>query len=116
MPEQFSSRGIGQEWNLHCFVTGTPPKGDVDLKPNIAAFVESRQAGERVVAMFNGLARLDYRPHEPNWIQVKVGVLPEHIDALRELDRLTREGGDVISPEIIAQAKAASAARPAPER
>jgi hypothetical protein len=108
--ERFNSRGIGQELNLPCFVSGRAVDDATSLKDNIAAFVTSKEAGERIVQMFDGLARLDYRPHEPKWIQVKVGVGPQHLAALRALQRLSFENGGVISREIIRQAKAASAA------
>lgn len=102
--ENFRSRGIGFEYNLNCFVTGRQPTAGFGLD-NIAAFVDSREAGERVVEMFNGLARLDYRPKEPNWIQVKVGASEQHLPQLEELNRLTRNNGNKITKKIIEQAK-----------
>ncbi len=105
MEEKFYSRGIGKEWKLACFVTGTSLESEDELKSNIAAFVESREAGQRVVDMFSGLARLDYRPSEPNWIQVKIGAAKGHEEALETLHRLVRENDNVISPELIAEAR-----------
>lgn len=111
----WNSRGIGSEFGLPCFVTGAPSTGPGDLKPNIAAFVESQEAGTVIVAsMFNGLARLDYREKEPNWIQVKVGVVKEHKAALEELDRLTRANNNIITPTIIKAAREFSLSRQAP--
>ncbi len=107
MQEKFFSRGIGKEWELPCFVTGAPPESEWDMKQTLSAFVESRESGERIVRMFNGLARVDYRPRDPDWVEVKVAALPEHIEALKTLHRLTRVG-KTITPEIIAQAKQAS--------
>ncbi len=116
----WNSRGIGSEFGLPCFVTGAPSTGARDLKPNIAAFVESREAGTVIVAgMFKGLARLDYRAHEPHWIQVKVGVVEEHKAALEELERLTKANKDKITSEIIQKAREFSLSRqaaPAPTR
>jgi hypothetical protein len=105
MSEKFASRGIGLEWNLPCFVTGRKAGDETDLKDNIAAFVASKTAGKRVVAMFNGLARLDFRPSEPKWIQVKVGVTKENLPALEALHNLVRQNDNKITPEIIAEAK-----------
>lgn len=80
-PEFWSARGVGKDWNLVCLVTGEK----CDLMPNASGFVTSREAGERVVALFNGRARLDFRRREPDWIQVKVGCLDEHEAVLHRL-------------------------------
>jgi hypothetical protein len=101
-------RGFGKEWNLPCFVTGKPE--DVaceDLKDNISGFVESKAAGKRVVALFDGLARLDWRPREPNWIQVKVGAVADRLPALERLYDLVRANGGVLTREIVAAARLA---------
>ena len=86
--EFFRSRGIGMD-HCSCFVCGT--KGLVYLS-NIAAFVQCKEAGERVVAMFSQGARLDYRAHEPDRVQVKIGACDEHLSNLERLDTLTRDG------------------------
>ncbi|MBS0251489.1 MAG: hypothetical protein JSR78_10560 [Proteobacteria bacterium] len=101
--ESWKVRGIGSDYNLKCFVTGE----ERDLMPNISGFVRSKEAGERVVAMFDGRARLDFRPSEPNWIQVKVGALPEHMPALQDLYRYAAISGQV-SPKAIEAAKTSS--------
>lgn len=70
---------------------------------DLAGFVPSKEAGERIVAMFHlALSRppktwLDYRPNEPKWIQVKVQ--KEDAD-LEMLYNLTKETG-IITQEII---------------
>ena len=70
---------------------------------DLAGFVKSKEAGERIVAMFHlALSRppktwLDYRPHEPKWIQVKVQ--KEDAD-LKKLYDLTKDTG-IITQEII---------------
>ncbi len=70
---------------------------------DLSGFVKSKEAGERVVAMFHlALSRppktwLDYRPSEPKWIQVKVS--DEDAD-LEKLYSLTKDSG-VITQEII---------------
>ncbi len=45
---------------------------------NIAAFVTSKEEGEEVVRWFGDGAYLDFRPSEPNWIQVKIGACEKH--------------------------------------
>lgn len=96
-PEYWSPRGIGSEWNLTCLVTGKEEK----LMPNISGFVRSKAAGERIVKMFNGRARLDFRTYEPNWIQVKVGVLEEHKEVLVRLQNAVMTCEGMLTPEII---------------
>jgi hypothetical protein len=72
--EFFSPRGVGDD---------------------LAGFVKSKQAGERIIKMFESVLRrpvktyLDYRKHEPTWIQVKVQ--KEDCD-LEKLCKLTKDG------------------------
>ena len=98
--EYFSSRGIEMDTTPGCFVCG----GETNLHHNIAAFVSTKAAGERVVGMFARGARVDYRPFEPDRIQVKIGACHGHFHNLECLDALV-EGG-VITSEVIAQALA----------
>ena len=91
--EFFNSRGIGLD-NCTCFICGTRDrdgKGHVALN-NIAAFVQCKEAGERVVAMFLRGARLDYREYEPDRVQVKIGACDRHKPNLKDLDKLTSDG------------------------
>ncbi len=83
--EFFHPRGLGKDWTPGCFVCGGPR----DLYDNVAAFVQCREAGDRVVAMFERGARLDYREHEPDRVQVKVGACAAHAGSLRALMRAT---------------------------
>ncbi len=84
--ELFSPRGLGTDWSPGCFVCG----GAAGPYANVAAFVECRVAGERVVAMFpRGGAWLDYREREPDRVQVKVGACAAHAGSLRALMRVT---------------------------
>lgn len=93
----FRPRGLGSEC-VPCFMCG---KGG--LNTNIAAFVRTKEEGAAVVEMFRindptcqqpignrYPAWLDYRPHEPNWIQVKIGACQEHSKNLEKLYELTR--------------------------
>ena len=93
--EFFRSRGIGLDMTPGCFVCG----GGERMYSNIAAFVQCKESGERVVAMFRQGARLDYREHEPDYVQVKVGACKEHLHCLQNLDELVSNG--VITEEMI---------------
>lgn len=91
--EFFRSRGIGLD-DCTCFVCGTHDRdgqGHIVLN-NIAAFVQCKEAGERVVALFPQGARLDYRDFEPDRVQVKIGACDSHLVNLQKLDELTRDG------------------------
>lgn len=113
--EFFGARPIGSEFNLTCFQCGADDLNPqrraeakyVPLVHNIAGFVRTKAAGERVVAMFEeGGARLDYRQHEPNWIQVKIGACDEHLESLIYLRQLTIEAKGVITQEMIVKVQA----------
>lgn len=80
--EFFGSRGIGLDTTPGCFVCG----GKKNLHHNIAAFVQGRAAGKRVVAMFRKGAWLDWRPYEPDRVQVKIGACEKHLLNLELLD------------------------------
>ena len=68
---------------------------------NIAAFVQGKTAGERVVAMFKTGARLDYRDYEPDRVQVKIGACNRHKANLERLDGLTSDG--VLTQDMVTQ-------------
>jgi hypothetical protein len=94
-------RRIGSDYKLTCFVSGA----SLDLMPNVSGFVGSKEEGEKLVAMFGGRARLDFRPSEPNWIQVKVGVIPEHMAALERLYAAVRANGNMITRAMIQESR-----------
>ncbi|MEX0930601.1 MAG: hypothetical protein WDZ79_02890, partial [Candidatus Paceibacterota bacterium] len=98
--EFFNCRGIGLDTTPGCFVCA----GDEELRHNIAAFVQCRKAGERVVAMFPYGARLDCRDSAPDRVQVKIGACDAHLPNLQKLHELTREG--VITTTHICEARA----------
>lgn len=103
--EFFRSRGVGLD-NCTCFVCGTHDrdgKGHTMLN-NIAAFVQGKEAGERVVAMFSQGAWLDYRDFEPDRVQVKIGACDSHLVNLQKLDELTQDG--IITADRINEARA----------
>lgn len=63
---------------------------------DLAGFVKCKSAGERVVKMVEKVIGktpktwLDYRPHEPNWIQVKIQ--SEDGFDLKKLNELCKDG------------------------
>jgi len=102
--ENFSSRGVGYDGGACCFVTGAElPSGG----PNISGFVDFKESGERVVAMFGkkGGAWLDYREYEPTWIQVKILCCQEQVHCLEKLHDLTTAAGRKITPAMIEEAR-----------
>jgi hypothetical protein len=105
----FRPRGIGLDIVPYCFVCGKKirsPLTDHIGNPylnNIAAFVASKKEGEEIEQWFGGAARLDYRQHEPNWVQLKVGSCDEHLHNLEKLYELTGQYG-LIRKSIIAEA------------
>lgn len=110
--EFFQSRGFGLEWNLLCFCCGArdkehrledPDQHGNGLLHNIAAFVQCKEAGERVVVMFSRGARLDYRDSEPDRVQVKIGACGTHLSNLQRLHELTKDG--VITSTSINEAR-----------
>ncbi|WP_147395170.1 hypothetical protein [Azospirillum cavernae] len=96
-------RGIGLSRGA-CMVCGGVAD---DLRHDCAFFVPSRETGEAIVALFQQGAKLDYRPFEPRWCQVKVTACGMHRHNLESLvaavsgarDRLDGPG---ISAEMVA--------------
>jgi hypothetical protein len=79
-------RAIGLNFNP-CFVCGggDPSKARADF----AAFVKCREDGLEICNLFleqnlHG-PKLDYRPKEPSWIQVKFCTCPDHVPLLRAM-------------------------------
>ena len=91
--EFFKSRGIGLDLGS-CFICGTEIRcpGSNNYLNNIAAFVQCKEAGERVVGMFEKGAHLDYREHEVDRVQVKVCACDEHLAELMILNESVRDG------------------------
>ncbi len=95
--EFFRSRGFGLDFTPGCFICG----GAEGMHHNISAFVRCREAGERIVSMFASGAFLDFRKHEPDYVQVKVGACKDHKHRLEELHSLTHEHQGTITPDMI---------------
>lgn len=93
--EFFNSRGIGSDFTPGCFMCG----GESGFHENISAFVQCKESGERVVEMFRQGVRLDYREHEPDRVQVKIGACKKHSTHLEHLNKLVGEG--IITEEMI---------------
>ena len=94
--EFFNSRGIGVDFDLPCFVCG----GEKKTRANISGSACCKAAGERIVKMFRGLAKLDYRPSEPDYVQVKVGACKHHEEELNRLDKTLGTEGIVTAAGI----------------
>lgn len=109
--EFFRSRGLGLDRTPGCFVCG----GEEALRNNIAAFVQCKDAGERVVRMFLRGARLDYRERSPDRVQVKLGACNAHKANLEKLHALVTKDG-VITSERIVEAGGPKAAAPVRKR
>ena len=87
----FDSRGIGLDSGDFCIFCG---KKQNKYYNNISGFVKSKLAGEAIVELFNnhkdtwyGGAWLDYRKHEPSWIQVKITACDDHLPNLKKLNK-----------------------------
>jgi len=105
--EFFRSRGIGLD-DCTCFICGTHDRdgeGHTMLN-NICAFVQCKVAGERVVALFDQGARMDYREFEPDRVQVKVGACDKHRPNLELLNELTHQADGVITKAMIEEVSA----------
>lgn len=88
--EWFNSRGLGTDVTPGCFIC----EGPGGYHTNISGFVQCKEAGERVVAMFGGKgAWLDYRERYPDRVQVKVGACKGHKENLERLHASVREDG-----------------------
>lgn len=93
---RFNSRGIGSDTCPGCFVCG----GNERLLSNIAAFVSSKEHGEKIVKWFKQGAWLDYRDWEPNYLQVKVGACEKHLPNLQKLDKTVSSYGVIREIDI----------------
>jgi hypothetical protein len=83
----FRPRGIGLDLTPGCYVCG----GEQKMYNNISGFVASRTDGQLIKHLFATGARLDYRDHEPNWIQVKIGACDTHLPNLQHLYAFTSD-------------------------
>ncbi len=111
---RFNSRGIGLDSCPACFVCGTKERapGSSRYLHNIAAFVASKEEGEQIARWFAlpgiDCARVDFRPSEPNWIQVKIGVCDAHLPALQWLDKRVTENHGRLREQDVKDARLGS--------
>ncbi|MDO4282816.1 MAG: hypothetical protein Q4D02_04190 [Clostridia bacterium] len=88
---------------------------------DLACFVKSKEAGQRIVQMFEKIAAkrkkkaqgckcfvcghspawLDYRPHEPLWIQVKIQYCSKHERNISVLSQLIAKDGIITEDKIM---------------
>ena len=97
----FHARGLGKDKAPGCFICG----GDWGLYDNFSGFVQSKEDGEKIVAMFKSGAWLDYRDFEPNWIQVKVGACKAHEPNLLWLQMVTQASKNRIMQRMVDDAR-----------
>lgn len=76
---------------------------------DLSGFVKSKLAGERLLLMVkevllksNPDSWLDYREHEPEWIQFK---FQGHEFDLEKLETLAKANGDILTKEILSECK-----------
>jgi hypothetical protein len=113
---KYLPRGIGSNW-LPCFICGH--KRVERCQADMAAFVDASlihiypefvkdDEGKRVVEhpimrfFFENdiVAKLDYREHEPNRVQVKLGACGEHVPNLELLCYLTMNDGKITAARL----------------
>lgn len=100
---KFAPRGIGLDMCPGCFVCGVLDEGSFRAKAmmnNISGFVASREQGEAIAGWFKAGAWLDYREHEPTWLQVKIGACDKHLPNLQKLQELTSAYGVIRQADI----------------
>lgn len=95
---KYGVRGIGSDY-CPCYITGENSDRK-HIVNNLSGFVKSKEDGEKIVRMFDGLAFLDYRENEPDWIQVKVGASKKYFTNLEYLEILIKEDGFITKEKI----------------
>ena len=89
----FQPRGIGMDMCM-CFVPACR-EITIEMRANITAFVNSEKEGKQIVQMLGGLAIVDHREYEPDWIQVKLGACKDHVHKLEKLHQLVSLDGHI---------------------
>ena len=106
--EPFQTHGLSKDFRLPCFIAGHVNMNG-PMKHCLSGAVVNKEAGLRIVAMFNGKALMF---DKPAGVQVVIAALPKHLAALKELDSLIRANGNVITDDIIAKVKAKPVRKP----
>lgn len=116
IPQEHPRKGIAKHKYVKPDVRPENGIGDFciprSVSNDLACFVKSKEAGQRITDMINKINEefegksfsclLDYREHEPNWIQVKINY-PDELRALF-LSGLIAENGNVITEDIVRKA------------
>lgn len=76
---------------------------EVGCGDDVSGFVESKEQGEALVAMIGHGARLDFRPSEPNWIQVKMVVEFGYKPYLENFIDAVAANGNMVTPELVTE-------------
>lgn len=99
----FSPRGIGSGSGV-CFICGHKP---MTAHAELAGFTgNTRHEGELAHRVFRAAGmetRLDWREHEPTWVQVKIGACQAHAMQLSDLDAAIRANSNQISTPLLAE-------------
>lgn len=95
---RWSPRGIGRGFSGIDLRTGLEPDGYLY---DLSGFVRTKGDGHLVVALFGDRAYLDYRPSEPDWIQVKICADQE---TLRKIETAVYENDCILTLKIVREA------------
>ncbi len=115
----FRPRGLGLNW-LPCFISGHQPKHK--CQADMAFFIDPDQIDvssvlkdpenpdkpfvhHPIMDLFHEVGllvgKLDYRPSEPHWVQLKLGASGPYVPNLQLLGCLARENGNKITKAIL---------------
>ena len=95
---EWMPRGIGSNWEIPDLKTGIVYDG---CHPDLSGFVKTKADAHLACAIFNGNAHLDFRPAEPNWIQVKVSC---NVLTLAYLEEAVRDNDCILTSSIVTRA------------
>ncbi len=104
---------------LRCFVCGSSNGYRIESdglhydcagagQPDMASFVGSHANGLRVQALFveqGFYAFLDWRPREPNWVQLKLGACEKHVRYLSLLADMVGPLDGLIDTAVVTRLK-----------
>jgi len=94
---EMRSRGCGMD-SGPCLICG-----ETAMNKNFASFAQSKEDGDAIVKLFEShdlFARLDWRPREPTWIQVKVTACAKHEPQLVHLEEMISRN-QYVNPDIL---------------
>ena len=85
-------------------MTPKSPSNPSGVNNDFASFVRTREDGEEIKNIIPH-SYLDYRPQEPNWIQVKIGGCDKHREELQRLRTLIVKNRNLFWEELLEEAK-----------